>query len=262
MKNYRTYGKAPFGVAVLHGGPGAAGQMQPVALELAHNWPVLEPLQTKSSLTGQVEELRYVLENKGDLPLTIIGSSWGAMLGYIFSAYYPEFVKKLILVGSGVYEEKYATGIEQTRLSRLKSKEKKEAVAISNALKDPRTVDKDGLLARLAKLFCRADSYHFFSPGIPELKIKYEINKNVWNDAVKLRCSGELLELGKKIECPVIAIHGDYDPHPAEGVREPLSKVLKNFQFILLPRCGHLPWMEKEAGDSFYQILKERLTEK
>ena len=31
--------------------------------------------------------------------------------------------------------------------------------------------------------------------------------------------------MGRKIKCPVVAIHGDYDPHLAEGVREPLSRV-------------------------------------
>ncbi len=35
MKNLRTYGAAPFGIAVVHGGPGAPGQMAPVARERA-----------------------------------------------------------------------------------------------------------------------------------------------------------------------------------------------------------------------------------
>ena len=34
MKNYRTWGNAPFTVAVIHGGPGVAGEMAPVADEL------------------------------------------------------------------------------------------------------------------------------------------------------------------------------------------------------------------------------------
>jgi pimeloyl-ACP methyl ester carboxylesterase len=51
--------------------------------------------------------------------------------------------------------------------------------------------------------------------------------------------------MGKNIECPVVAIHGDYDPHPADGVRIPLSNVLKDFRFILLGKCGHVPWFER-----------------
>ncbi len=99
MKNLRTYGKAPFSVVVIHGGPSAPGHMAPVAWELSQDWGGLEPLQTAISLEGQILELRTVLIVNGDLPVTLIGSSWGAMLGFIFSTRYSEFVKKLILSG-------------------------------------------------------------------------------------------------------------------------------------------------------------------
>lgn len=56
-----------------------------------------------------------------------------------------------------------------------------------------------------------------------------------------------------------MAIHGDYDPHPAEGVEKPLAAVLKDFRFILLDRCGHLPWIERQAKDRFYSILREEV---
>ena len=81
----------------------------------------------------------------------------------------------------------------------------------------------------------------------------------MWKDAAELRSSGKLLELGKQIECPVVAIHGDYDPHPTEGVWKPLSAVLNSFRFILLENCGHMPWIERQARDKFYKILKEEL---
>ncbi|MHA2061833.1 MAG: alpha/beta fold hydrolase, partial [Candidatus Sifarchaeia archaeon] len=35
MKNLRIYGNKPFNIAVLHGGPGAPGEMAPVARELS-----------------------------------------------------------------------------------------------------------------------------------------------------------------------------------------------------------------------------------
>jgi pimeloyl-ACP methyl ester carboxylesterase len=70
-----------------------------------------------------------------------------------------------------------------------------------------------------------------------------------------MRKSGELLTMARKIRCPVIAIHGDYDPHPAEGVKKIMSPLLKDFIFVLLKNCGHEPWNEKFAKDEFYQIL-------
>ena len=100
MRNLRTYGKAPFNVAIIHGGPGAAGEMAPVARELAPDWGVLEPIQTATSLQGQVEELRAILEKNGDLPAILIGFSWRAWLSFIVAAKYPEIAKKVVLIGS------------------------------------------------------------------------------------------------------------------------------------------------------------------
>src|SRR5437899_4952417 len=101
MDNARIYGAAPYTVAVVHGGPGAPGTMAPEARALASEWGVLEPLQTATSLDGQIEELRQALEQYCDLPVTLIGSSWGAMLSYLLAARHPALVRKLILVGSG-----------------------------------------------------------------------------------------------------------------------------------------------------------------
>ncbi len=69
--NLRKYGEPPFTVAAIDGGPGAPGQMAPVARELSVRWGVLEPLQTATSLEGQVQELRRVLEENGELPVTL-----------------------------------------------------------------------------------------------------------------------------------------------------------------------------------------------
>jgi pimeloyl-ACP methyl ester carboxylesterase len=74
-----------------------------------------------------------------------------------------------------------------------------------------------------------------------------------------LRRSGKLLEMGKEITVPVVAIHGDYDSHPAEGVEKPLSAILKDFHFILLEKCGHKPWIERQARERFYTILEGEL---
>ena len=259
MKNLRKYGEAPFKAAVIHGGPGAPGQMAPVAREISCDWGVLEPLQTAASLEGQVRELKEVLQEHGDLPLTLIGSSWGAMLSFIFSARYPAFTNKIILVGSGVYEEKYAADIVKTRLSRLSETEGREAYSMMVAMNDPAVPDKDRLLAGLGRLFTKADSYHPLTLDTEVLECQYHMYTKVWQEAKELRMSGKLLELGKQIQCPVVAIHGDYDPHLAEGVQKPLSGILKKFQFYLLKNCGHLPWIEQEARDDFYSILKEEI---
>ena len=259
MKNLRIYGDPPFDVVVLHGGPGAPGQMAPVARELSSKRGVLEPLQTKHSLTGQVEELHSIVRENGVYPVTLVGSSWGAMLGYLFSASHPEAVKKLILVGSGVYDKTSAEKIQETRLSRLNAIEREEAQVLMQALTYPGVKGKNRLFGKLGELLTKADAYHPLTLETEVVETQYELHQKVWSDVVKLRHSGKLLKLGEKIKCPVVAIHGDHDPHPREGIEKPLSTVLSDFTFILLKNCGHLPWIEIEAKSEFYKVLKNEL---
>jgi pimeloyl-ACP methyl ester carboxylesterase len=259
MENPRKYGKPPFSIAVLHGGPGAPGEMAPVAKELSSSWGVLEPLQTAISIEGQVRELKMILDENGSLPVVLIGWSWGAMLGYIFTAKYPSRVKKLIMIGSAVFDKKYNVKLTKIRFDRLSSKDRTQALDLMERLIDPYTADKDAVMYRFGKLLSKADSYSPVYYRREEMKCQYRVFEGVWKDAASLRDSGRLLNMGKLIECPVIAIHGDYDPHPIEGVREPLSGVLKDFRFIILKKCGHQPWVERFAKGRFYQILKEEL---
>ncbi len=263
MKNLRVYGKAPFQIAVIHGGPGAAGQMAPLAREIASDHRgVLEPLQTKGSLEGQIKELKEVLETSGDLPVALIGFSWGAWLSWLVAARFPEMVKKLILVGSGPFEEAYVAELEETRLSRLGKEERAQFKSAARDLNDPAVEDKDELLTRLGTLTLKTDQYDPITDQLDETNlvgIQGDIFQSVWVVAAKLRKSGQLLQIGRNIKCPVVAIHGDYDPHPAAGVQKPLSATLEDFRFILLENCGHQPWMERQARDKFYRIINQEL---
>ena len=84
MKNLRKHGNKPFNAAVVHGGPGAPGEMALVARELSSVTGVLEPLQTATTLEGQVQELKAVLEKNAALPVTLIGFSWGGQCSVSF----------------------------------------------------------------------------------------------------------------------------------------------------------------------------------
>jgi pimeloyl-ACP methyl ester carboxylesterase len=260
MKNHlRTYGDPPYNVAVIHGGPGTAGGMAPLARELALRHGVLEPLQTALSITGQVEELKGILEERADLPVTLIGHSWGAWLAYILAARHPSLVIKLILVSSGGFEDKYAETTHENRLSRLHEEEKGEVLRLLGIIRNRSNANNNAEFARLGELFFKTDAYDPIPQEPPEIDVNLEIYRRVWGEATELRRSGKLLEMGREIASPVVAIHGDYDSHPAEGVGPPLSTVLTDFRFILLEKCGHKPWIERQARERFYRILEEEL---
>ncbi|HEY5527577.1 MAG TPA: alpha/beta hydrolase [Candidatus Anoxymicrobiaceae bacterium] len=258
MENPRTHGEAPFGVAVLHGGPGAAGEVAPVATELGRTRGTLEPFQTKLTVDGQIEELGSILTERANLPIVLVGYSWGAMLALVFAARNPTAVKKLILVSSGALEEKSAVGITRTRLSRMTDEQRAEFRTLSRDLQDPACRDRNAVLGRLGALLVEVDSFDPL-PHDDEIDYRYDIFESVWTEAAGLRAAGKFMEMARDIRCPVVAIHGDYDPHPAESIEGPLSGSATDRRFIILPQCGHKPWIERRAKQMFYDVLLEEL---
>jgi pimeloyl-ACP methyl ester carboxylesterase len=252
----RKYGKPPYSVAVVHGGPGAPGSMAPVARELAKHCGVIEHLESATTVDGQVAELHDAMQELASLPVILIGHSWGAWLSLIFAARYPAMVRKLILVCSGPFEERYAAKITETRLSRMSDEERHQLSLLLEALESPKR-NKADLFSLYSALLSKADTCDP-APAEDEsntMKFQENVYQNAWVQAQELRRSGGLLQLAKQVRCPVLAIHGDYDPHPAEGVEKPLRDAVGDFRFALLEKCGHEPWKERAAKDRFYQIL-------
>lgn len=259
MRPVRKWGLGPYSVVVVHGGPGAPGEVAPVARELSAITGILEPFQTATSLDGQVQELRLTLEELALPPVTLIGFSWGAFLSWMVAARYPALVKKLILVSSAPFEEQYARGIIQTRMERLKKNEQVEAQHLLTRMADPAVTDKNHLLARLGSLLAIADACDPTHSDDEGFHCQYEVFSPVWEEACGLRRNNDLLHMAKSIRCPVVAIHGDTDPHPAEGVNIPLAKELGDFRFVLLEKCGHRPWIERSAADEFFRVLAKEI---
>jgi len=255
----RKYGESPFSIVTVHGGPGAGGEMAPVARELASNVGVLEPIQSALSIKGQIEELKNVLQNEGALPATLVGFSWGAWLSYLVAAAHPLLIEKLILIASGPFEEKYAAGIKETRMNRFSEEERREVDSLLGILNEPAAQDKNSVFERFGALFSKVDAYDPIGQESEAIEYRADLFQSLWPEVEEMRRKGHLLKQAKDIACPVVAIHGDYDAHPFEGVQEPLSANLKNFRFILLENCGHRPWIEREVRDIFYQILKEEI---
>ncbi len=262
MESVRFYGDAPYRVAVIHGGPGAPGSVAAVARRLGATQGTLEPLQTKETMEGQIEELHDQLSAHAAQPLVLIGHSWGAWLALLVAARYPKLVAKLILVGSGPFLDRYVPQIGERRMSRLSPAEQAEFRQLLDALGRPETSGKDQLIAKLGSLVAKADEVDPVPDPLEEsdrLPASGDQFQSVWAEAAQLRRSGELLVRAGQIECPVVAIHGENDPHPADGVREPLSEVLREFRFVLLDRCGHSPWRERHAAEPFYRELEQEI---
>jgi pimeloyl-ACP methyl ester carboxylesterase len=183
------------------------------------------------------------------------------MLSYIFAARYPTLVKKLILVSSGVLEAEDTEQINKTRLSRLSNEQKDKLESVRNKYVDSSSEAKNQAFMELFTLVQQADAYDLL-PHESDLEVvRPRLYESVWKDMVTLRDSGDLVRFGSKITCPVVAIHGNYDPRSGQAIKESLSSHVKDFRFILLDKCGHYPWYEKQAKDRFYTELRKLLRE-
>jgi len=234
VHNYRKYGDTPFSIILIHGGPGAAGYMAPVAEKLSENYGIIEVFQTKYTINEQVEELKSVLLENGNSPFILIGHSWGAWLSFIFTVRFPDLVKKLILVACPPFEKEYSENIMEKRLARLGED---DMFLYGNLLEDLQNDDSSvnsKAFAQIGNLLNKADVFDSNSYEMSYTECNYEIFKHIWGEAAELRNSGRLFKIAKQIVCPVVAIHGDYDSHPANGVQIPLSDIIPNFRFHLL----------------------------
>ena len=259
MQNLRRYGNPPYSVVLVHGGPGAAGTMEGVAKKISVHRGVIEALQTRYSIDSLLVELRGVVSLHGNPPLTLIGHSWGAWLSILFASKYPDQVSKLILIAAAPLEKDYASKIMETRLGRL---DEKDAVVLSRLMNQINIAPqnkKDPIFLDIAAMMRKTDAFQPEITSYSNATFEYKIYESVWPEAERLRSSGELLQHASRVSCPVLSIHGDYDPHPYNGVKLPLEKTIKNFSFCLLEKCGHEPWNEISAKNSFYDILEKEI---
>lgn len=257
--NVNHYGPGAPKIVLVHGGPGAPGELNPVCKELANRGiGCIEPMQTARSLEGQIEELKAQIETYCNAPICLLGYSWGAMLALLTAAKYPQLARKVILVSSACFDEESAATIKETRLRRLSSSEREMLEECLRSLNDETGNDALKHAEKLQSLILLSDCYDPVCASEP-VSLQTEIYKAVWPQAVELRKSGKLLQRIVAYPGPVVAIHGDYDPHPSSGIKIPLENTLSRFSFIELSHCGHIPWIEQSAAPIFFDFLEREI---
>lgn len=253
-----TYGTKPFKIAVIHGGPGAAGYMKPVALELSNNFNILEPLQSKLTIQEQIDELKEQISKYTDEPITLIGSSWGAILSLFFASQNQNMLDKIILVGCGTFTKKATDKAEKIRMSRLTKPQQEKLKENFQLMNNLSSEEQKNAMREMAGLLSIADKY---SPIVDNGELKnldWNIFKNVWTEFIKMQENPEYLKsVFSKINIPVILIQGNYDAFLTTEIYEFLKECIPQIKLYELEKCGHYPWIEKYAKDEFYEIIKK-----
>lgn len=248
----RLYGKAPYKIVLVHGGPGAIGSLKGFAQELntLSQIGVVEAIQSKYSIAELIDELYKQISENCNEKVSLIGHSWGAWLVALFAEKYPELIERIILVGSGPLEDKYVAEIGTRRFENLSE----EDSAIFQRLINNQATDED--MAKIPKVFEKSDNYCLENRDMHKAdKTDSQMHNIIWEEAAKLRTTGKLLSSFKNIKNKIVLIQGETDPHPAKGIIIPLQENGVECETYILEKCGHSPFMEKYAKEDFYKIL-------
>lgn len=253
----RLYGKAPYKIVLVHGGPGAIGSLRGFAQELSvlSQIGVVEAMQSKYSIAELIEELYNQINDNCSNKVSLIGHSWGAWLVALFAEKYPELIERIILIGSGPLEDKYVSEIGARRFENLSE----EDGEIYQRLIHNQATDED--MEKIPKVLEKSDNYCLENKDLHRAdKTDSQMHNIIWEEAAKLRTNGELLTSFKQIRSKIVLIQGETDPHPARGIVIPLQENGVECETYILEKCGHSPFMEKYAKENFYKILLEVLS--
>jgi pimeloyl-ACP methyl ester carboxylesterase len=257
----RTYGSTGREVLVLHGGPGAPGSASGLAKLLADDFRVLEPLQRRSGTVKLTVE-RHVedLAEVAPFGAALVGHSFGAMLALSYAAKYPDRVSRILLIGVGTYSESSRGELHNTLLTRLGESGLNEVRRLQSDLTN--TTDpliRDKILRNLGGAFSIIESYELIDPydaSLDALPADARGHDETWQDVIRLQNEGIEPARFASITCPVMFLHGDTDPHPGESTRDQLREYLPHLEYLELERCGHEPWREKFARETFMATLR------
>lgn len=258
-------------VVLLHGGPGAPGEMAPVARELARRgFDVLEPFQRGSSsgLPLTVEQhlldLAAFLTEHGlhERPFHLVGFSWGAMLAVIMAAHDPNLpFRQVIMIASGTFDQRTRQEYKGL-LSRRGGA--KQAIKLQALTTRHDRGDMDAKAYRLQKINLIYHGSYMVEPLTDEtelLDVDLISNQQSWQDMLTLQTRGVYPEALKSVRCPVHMIHGEQDPHPGRSTARLLKRHIPHLTTAWLDQCGHYPWFEKYAQEVFFVELEESLLE-
>lgn len=186
---------------------------------------------------ADLEELRTRL---GARRMHLLGHSWGGGLALLYAGTHPDHVASLTLVANVLYIPAAMEAMVEYRNARF------EQLIREGIMKMPGSsspVDcNDGLHAILPAYF--ADPRFPIPKELAEAKLSCDVFAEVSNTTVNLDTTSQLASL----QIPTLVLMGDGDPLGLDMARATVAALpASRAELVVLPRCGHFPWMECPA---------------
>ena len=254
----RRVGEGPE-VVVLHGGPGAhhdyllpgfdalarertliyydqrGGGRSPVERDVPVGW------------REHVADLEALRESWGLEQLAIAGYSWGGLLALLYATTHPGRVARLALVSPAPAWRAAREEFERRFAERNLAPWLQEA---RRGLRESgiREADPEAYRQRLFELSVAA---YFHDPARAADLTPFRVTGRTQTEVWESLGDYDLRPVLPKVGVPAVVLHGDDDPIPADSARTTAG--LLEAPFHLLPRCGHVPYVE--AFEEFVRLL-------
>ena len=243
-------------ILLLHGGPGICDYLWPVAdmlddIATVHRYEQrgcgrsveVEPIDIPA-LIADIEALRVAWRHER---WALVGHSWGAALGLLYTMAHPEHVTKLAyLSGVGITED-WIPEYRRVRRERLTEQERSRSDELERRITsgDPDPALETELAEYQMKPdFVDASRFSLVPRPFFAYPPNRRVNARLNADWVQLVGSGVLPERTRAIRVPTLVLHGAGDPRPAWAARQ-VAELIPGARFVLLEDVGHEPFWER-----------------
>ncbi|MFL5479982.1 MAG: alpha/beta fold hydrolase [Gemmatimonadaceae bacterium] len=243
---------------VLHGGPGADHRyMLPQMLHLGEEFDLLfydqrgggrSRSDARVPITWQthVEDMAAIVSELGLDPLSIVGYSWGAMLGLLYTIEQRKNAAlpapaRLTLINPAPLTRSYRQQFEDEFARRQASPEiqqlRDELTQSGLRERDPEAYRQRAFELSVAGYFSDPRNAKDLTP----FRVVARVQQSVWESLGDFDLVQEL----SGVKIPSIIVHGRDDPIPLASSSEAARAL--GTKCIVLDDCGHVPYVEQPA---------------
>ena len=243
---------------VLHGGPGADHcYLLPQMLHLGEKYDLLfydqrgggkskSDARIPVTWKAHVEDLAGVVKELGLDPLSIVGYSWGAMLGLLYAIQRrknPQLQElyRIALINPAPLTLEYRRQFEAEFARRQASPEiqrlRDELASSGLRERDPAAYRQRAFELGVAGYFSDPNKARDLTP----FRVVGRVQQSVWESLGDF----DLIRDLKGIKTPSIIVHGRDDPIPLASSSE-ASRALET-SLVVLDACGHVPYVEQPS---------------
>ena len=281
---YEEHGKGP-ALYILTGGPGAPPEDPAYriidSLKSFYTCVLLHqrgsgksrniPINEKTiNIKSYLQDIELLRKKRNDKNIVVLGISWGGLLAMNYTALYPQYVSKLVLICSAPPSYKVWDVLFDNQYTRRSTTELDSMELLKNifSVKTDRELDslkradpaRREIIAFKKFIAIHVRALHYdhtkLSADFESFFTNFNFQPIPFIDKEVMETKWDITAALKKLNVPALIVYGRQDDQ-GESTFYLQKECLKNSKMLVIEKCGHLIW-EDQPGE-FYKILTKNL---